>query len=54
VLRAGSLYGAGSGSCVSGSRERPGDPSAQISDLRPVRMVIKGGRKVVENGVVLE
>jgi hypothetical protein len=31
-----------------------GDPSARISDLRAVRMVIKGGRTVVENGVVLD
>jgi imidazolonepropionase-like amidohydrolase len=31
-----------------------GDPSMQISDLRSVRMVIKGGRTVVENGVVLD
>jgi imidazolonepropionase-like amidohydrolase len=31
-----------------------GDPSVRITDLRAVRMVIKGGRKVVENGVVLD
>ena len=31
-----------------------GDPSVRISDLRLVRMVIKGGRTVVENGVVLD
>ena len=31
-----------------------GDPSATIDDLRRVRLVIKGGRKVVEHGVVLD
>jgi imidazolonepropionase-like amidohydrolase len=31
-----------------------GDPSVRISDLRSVKMVIKGGRTVVENGVVLD
>ena len=31
-----------------------GDPSVRISDLRSVRMVIKGGRTVVENGVLLD
>jgi imidazolonepropionase-like amidohydrolase len=31
-----------------------GDPSVRISDLRPVRMVIKGGRIVVENGLLLD
>jgi imidazolonepropionase-like amidohydrolase len=31
-----------------------GDPSVRITDLWAVRMVIKGGRKVVENGVVLD
>ena len=31
-----------------------GDPSVQIDDLRSVRVVIKGGRTVVENGVVLD
>jgi imidazolonepropionase-like amidohydrolase len=30
-----------------------GDPSVRISDLQSVRMVIKGGRTVVENGVLL-
>jgi imidazolonepropionase-like amidohydrolase len=30
-----------------------GDPSVRIDDLRSVRVVIKGGRTVVENGVVL-
>ena len=30
-----------------------GDPSMRISDLQRVRMVIKGGRTVVESGVVL-
>jgi imidazolonepropionase-like amidohydrolase len=30
-----------------------GDPSERISDLRSVRMVMKGGRTVVENGVLL-
>ena len=31
-----------------------GDPSVRIEDLRSVRVVIKGGRTVVENGVVLD
>jgi imidazolonepropionase-like amidohydrolase len=31
-----------------------GDPSVRIGDLRAVRMVIKGGRRVAEHGVVLE
>jgi hypothetical protein len=31
-----------------------GDPSVRISDLRSVRMVIKGGRTVVDNGVLLD
>jgi imidazolonepropionase-like amidohydrolase len=31
-----------------------GDPAVKISDLRHVRMVLKGGRKVVENGVLLD
>jgi imidazolonepropionase-like amidohydrolase len=30
-----------------------GDPSVRISDLQSVRMVIQGGRTVVENGVLL-
>jgi len=30
-----------------------GDPSAHIDALRSVRTVLKGGRVVVENGVVL-
>ncbi len=30
-----------------------GDPSVRIGDVRSVRMVIKGGRTVVKNGVVL-
>jgi imidazolonepropionase-like amidohydrolase len=30
-----------------------GDPSARIADLHSVRVVIKGGRTVVDNGVVL-
>ena len=30
-----------------------GDPSVRIEDLRSVRVVIKGGRTVVQNGVVL-
>ena len=29
-----------------------GDPAQRITDLRSARMVIKGGRKVVENGVI--
>jgi imidazolonepropionase-like amidohydrolase len=31
-----------------------GDPAVRISDLRSVRMIIKGGRRVVQNGVVLD
>jgi imidazolonepropionase-like amidohydrolase len=31
-----------------------GDPSVRIGDIRAARMVIKGGRKVVENGIVLK
>jgi imidazolonepropionase-like amidohydrolase len=31
-----------------------GDPAVRISDLRSVRMIIKGGRTVVHNGVVLD
>jgi len=31
-----------------------GDPAVRISDLRSVRMIIKGGRTVVQNGVVLD
>ena len=30
-----------------------GDPSVQIGDVRSLRIVIKGGRTVVENGIVL-
>ena len=30
-----------------------GDPSTRIQDLRAVRVVIKGGRTVVKDGVVL-
>jgi imidazolonepropionase-like amidohydrolase len=31
-----------------------GDPSVRIADLRSVRVVMKGGRTVVEKGVVLD
>jgi imidazolonepropionase-like amidohydrolase len=31
-----------------------GDPSVNVADLRSVRAVFKGGRKVVEHGVVLQ
>jgi imidazolonepropionase-like amidohydrolase len=31
-----------------------GDPSVRIEDLRSVRLVMKGGRTVVQNGVVLD
>jgi imidazolonepropionase-like amidohydrolase len=30
-----------------------GDPSTRIEDVRAVRMVIKGGRTVARDGVVL-
>jgi imidazolonepropionase-like amidohydrolase len=31
-----------------------GDPSVRIEDLRSVRLVMKGGRTVVQNGLVLD